>query len=164
MNKKILLIAIMSIMSIGSLMAQKKVPETALIGMWRMESMQYEGEEKVLTNKDRGYTQVKIYLENGEYACAEVSAGKDGTSKVYPHEYGKYTFRNGQYTEMGRKGNLVLVDTNTFTGRWNNRHDVWKKVANPPKELTDYIMRMCKDAQGTQKTYALINQYLFKSK
>lgn len=162
MKKLFLLIATLSVMSIGQALAQTKVPESALIGMWRMESLQYEGEDKYVCENE--YTQVKIYRANGEYACAEILSSNQGTCKVLPHEYGKYTFKNGQYTEMGRKGNLNLVDKNTFTGTWKTRHDKWKKVANPPKELTDYIMRMCKDSQGNAKTDALIKQYLLNKK
>ena len=109
----------------GTLMAQQKVNDEDLHGVWLMESFYYEGEDKVKCGVD--YTQIKVYRPNGEYACAEVVKLKNGQFQILPHEYGTYTFKNGKYTEMGRDGILNLVDKNTFTGQWMNRHDVWKK-------------------------------------
>lgn len=155
---------IVALLNSGKVMAQRAVADKELIGVWVMESMQFEGEEerKCGTN----YTQVKVYGADGEYACAEVSRQKDGTFRVWPHEYGTYTFKNGVYTEMGRTTGpnaLKLVDKNTFKGVWFNRHDVWKKVTDMPAELKDYIVFVCKANQTPSVVIqTMIKKYIFK--
>lgn len=103
-----------------------------------------------------------MYRPDGEYACAEVVKLKNGQFQILPHEYGTYTFKNGKYTEMGRDGNLNLVDKNTFTGQWFKRHDVWKKCTDMPDRLMDYIVDVCK-AHQTPATdiQQLIDKYMF---
>ena len=125
--------------------------------------MQYEGERKIECGKASNYTQVKVYRANGEYACAEIVRNKDGQCRVLPHEYGTYTFKNGVYTEMGREPSvLVLTDKTHFKGRWMNRHDLWKKAANMPEKLTQYIVDRCKENQGPgSDIQKLIAQYMF---
>lgn len=156
--------ATMALVSGGKVMAQQKVADKELIGVWVMESMQWEGEEKFVCGET--YTQVKFYGANGEYACAEVVKQKDGSCRVLPHEYGTYTFKNGVYTEMGRKtgpDGLKLIDKNTFTGVWQKRHDVWKKSTNMSEELRKYIVDKCKANQApSADMQKLIKQFLFK--
>lgn len=127
----------------GNVMAQQKVDDKELIGVWAMESMQFEGEDKVMLGKN--YARVKVYRANGEYACAEIGKLNNGDYKVIPHEYGTYTFTDGNYTELGREGILIMVDNNTFKGRWKNCHEVWKKKATVSTELINYIIQKCKD-------------------
>lgn len=154
-----LMMAMLALWS-GTTMAQQKVTDKDLHGVWLMESFYFEGEDKVICGVD--YTQVKVYRPNGEYACAEVAKLKNGQFHVWPHEYGTYTFKNGKYTEMGRNGNLKLVDKNTFTGQWTNRHDVWKKCTDMPARLTNYIVDICKANQTpTTDIQQLIKKYMF---
>ena len=154
-----LMMAMLALWS-GTTMAQQKVTDKDLHGVWLMESFYFEGEDKVKCGVD--YTQVKVYRPNGEYACAEIVKLKNGQFQILPHEYGTYTFKNGKYTEMGRDGNLNLVDKNTFTGQWFKRHDVWKKCTDMPDRLTDYIVDVCK-AHQTPATdiQQLIDKYMF---
>ena len=140
-----------------------KVADKELIGAWVMESMQFEGEKKIMCGKESGYSQFKYYGPDGEYACAEIGLSKDGKVVVMPHEYGTYTFKNGVYTEMGRStkdGDMVLVDKNTFKGRWKNRHDVWKKTALPDK-VVKYIVNCCKSKETPADIQQLIKKNMF---
>lgn len=140
-------------------MAQQRVADKELIGVWLMESMQFEGEEKTICGKD--YSQIKVYRANGEYACAELVKSKDGKCTVLPHEYGTYTFKNGNYTEMGRSGILLMDDNNTFHGKWMNRHDVWKK-RDIPEKLVNFIVEKCKVAQNNSPVMQdLMKKYVF---
>lgn len=166
------MMATMTLMGIAAinacqLMAQSaQVDDKEIIGVWVMDTMQWEGEEPLQCGTN--YTQVKVYGADGEYACAELSKQSNGTFVVMPHEYGTYTLKNGRYSEMGRpvveKDAFVWVDKNTTKGRWKNRHDVWKKVNNMPKSLTDYIVSTCKAKQlgQTADIQKQIGQYLFK--
>ena len=81
-----------------------------------------------------------------------------------PHEYGTYTFKNGVYTEMGRStkdGDMVLVDKNTFKGRWKNRHDVWKKKTALPDKVVKYIVNCCKSKETPADIQQLIKKNMF---
>ena len=119
-----------------------KIDDKELVGVWLMESMQWEGEKKTVCGKQTGYTQFKYYGADGEYACAEIAMTKDGKCVVMPHEYGTYTFKDGWYSEMGReaiKDAIVWVDKTTTKGTWQKRHDIWKKQLNMPEKLRKYI-------------------------
>lgn len=163
--KKLIVMAVMAMVSIGSITAQST--DKNLIGAWVMESMQFDGEEKVLCGKESGYTQFKYYGADGEYACAQIYLEKSGEIVVCPHEYGTYSYKDGVYSEMGRpavaKEDMVLIDKNTFKGRWANRNDVWKKQAKMPKETIDYIVNICKATKGkpSAKIQKSLNQHLF---
>ncbi len=165
MKKMIMMIAAM-LMCTAQLNAQNtKVPEKELVGVWIMESMQFEGERKITCGKKSGYAQFKYYGADGEYACAEISLSKDGTCTVFPHEYGTYSFKNGMYSEMGRpaiKDAIVLTDKNTYRGTWMNRHDVWKKQSNMPKKLVQYIIDCCKTKEAPADIQKLIKQNFFQ--
>ncbi len=126
----------------------KPVAKNALVGVWVMESMQFEGENKIVCGKGTGYSQIKYYGADGEYACAEVA--KEGNSYyVLPHEYGIYTYKDGVYTEMGRKPSSLSLskDGKHFYGQWYNRHDTWVRRTDIPKQLIDYIIYRCKANQ-----------------
>ena len=119
--------------------------------------------KKIICGKESGYSQFKYYGPDGEYACAEIGLSKDGKVVIMPHEYGTYTFKNGVYTEMGRStkdGDMVLVDKNTFKGRWKNRHDVWKKTALPDK-VVKYIVNCCKSKETPADIQQLIKKNMF---
>ncbi len=156
-------VALMSALQVNAQTA--RVADSELHGAWLMESMQFEGEKKIVCGKERGYSQFKYYGPDGEYACAELVMGKDGKCSVLPHEYGTYTFRNGVYTEMGRTtkpGDLVLTDKTTFTGRWKTRHDIWKKQVSMPQKLVRYIVDCCKAKQMPADMQQLMRQNVFK--
>ena len=166
MMKKKILMAMVAILTAATSMAQSpKVADKELVGAWLMESMQWEGEKKILCGKEKGYTQFKYYGPNGEYACAEIALTKDGKCVIMPHEYGTYTFKNGVYTEMGRStkdGDMVLLDKTTFQGRWQKRHDIWKKQTAMPDRLVKYIVECCKMKDTPADIQQLIKQYMFK--
>lgn len=115
-----------------------------LLGVWLAESMQYDGERKIVCGDEAGFVTLKYYGEDGEYACVFFVRGENGEYLMQAHEYGTYTYKNGVYSEMGRPAGgpdaLVMVDKNTFKGRWFNRSDVWKKQNNMSKKLLDFIL------------------------
>lgn len=162
--KRVMFVMAVVLMSTLQVNAQTtKVADKELIGAWVMESMQFEGEKKIMCGKESGYSQFKYYGPDGEYACAEIGLSKDGKVVIMPHEYGTYTFKNGVYTEMGRStkdGDMVLVDKNTFKGRWKNRHDVWKKTALPDK-VVKYIVNCCKSKETPADIQQLIKKNMF---
>lgn len=154
-----LLVAFLTLGS--SRLTAQKFPDKTLYGVWIMDSFQWEGEDKVVCGKD--YTQVKIYMPDGEYACAEF-VNQKGEIHVLPHEWGSYTFKNGVYTEMGREpGELNLVDKDTFSGRWTTRFDVWKRAKDFPDKLRDYILFVCKANQSpSEEIKGMLKKHLFK--
>lgn len=142
-----------------------KVEDKDLIGVWLMESMQHEGGKKIVCGKETGYAQFKYYGADGEYACAEIALSKDGKCVVMPHEYGTYTYKNGEYSEMGRpssKGDMQLIDKTTFKGRWKTRHDVWKKQTAMPDKLVKYIIDCCKMKNMPSDIQQSMKQHIFK--
>lgn len=154
-------IMLLTILNASSAMAQAKVADKEIIGVWIMSSMKYEGESKELINDS--YNQVKVYRANGEYACAEVAKMKDGSYLILPHEYGTYSLKNGMYTEMGRKPiKFTFIDKTHFGGRWKNRIDRWKKVSMPEK-LTQYIVDKCKYTRKEPKEIQqLMKKHIFE--
>jgi hypothetical protein len=139
--------------------------EKELVGVWLMESMQWEGEKKTMCGKQSGYAQFKYYGADGEYACAEIALTKEGKCVVMPHEYGTYTFKDGWYSEMGReaiKDAIVWVDKTTTKGTWQKRHDIWKKQLNMPEKLRKYIVDCCKMKNTPDDIQQMIKQTMFK--
>ena len=58
--KKVMMLIAAALMSVMQVNAQTtKVDDKELIGVWLMESMQWEGEKKVVCGKAIGYTQFK---------------------------------------------------------------------------------------------------------
>ena len=163
--KKVMLVMAVALMSALQVNAQTtKVDDKEIIGTWIMESMQFEGEKKVVCGKETGYTQFKYYGADGEYACAQLVLNKDGKVVVMPHEYGTYSLKNGMYSEMGRpaiKDAIVWVDKTTTKGTWKNRHDIWKKKALPDK-VVKYIVECCKTKETPTEIQQMIKQNLFK--
>lgn len=164
--KKVMLVMAAVLMSALQVNAQTtKVDDKELIGAWVMESMQFEGEKKVVCGKASGYSQFKYYGADGEYACAEIALTKEGKIVVMPHEYGTYSFKNGVYSEMGRPAvkadEMQLIDKTTFKGRWMNRHDIWKKTSLPDKAV-HHIVDVCKSKNMPADIHQAIKQTLFK--
>lgn len=149
--------------AIGMNAQTAKIADKELVGAWVMESMQYEGEKKMMCGKETGYTQFKYYGADGEYACAQIALTKEGKCVLMPHEYGTYTFKDGWYSEMGRekiKDGMKLTDKNTAIGTWKNRHDVWKKKVLPDK-VVKYIVNCCKFREAPADIQQLIKQNMF---
>ncbi len=139
----------------------KKMPDKSIVGTWVLQSVQYEGEQKLVCGKE--YSSVKYYGPTGEYACAEITfEGKE--YKILPHEYGTFTYNDGVYTEMGRKGNWYMPDSVTGTGQWYNRHDVWKKVKLPEKLRLEIINRCKANRTASPEIQKLIHQYILNKK
>lgn len=163
MKKMMLMMTAMLMCAIGMNAQTAKIADKELVGAWVMESMQYEGEKKMMCGKETGYTQFKYYGADGEYACAQIALTKEGKCVLMPHEYGTYTFKDGWYSEMGRekiKDGMKLTDKNTAIGTWMNRHDVWKKKALPDK-VVKYIVNCCKFREAPADIQQLIKQNMF---
>lgn len=163
MKKMMLMMTAMLMCAIGMNAQTAKIADKELVGAWIMESMQYEGEKKMMCGKETGYTQFKYYGADGEYACAQIALTKEGKCVLMPHEYGTYTFKDGWYSEMGRekiKDGMKLTDKNTAIGTWMNRHDVWKKKVLPDK-VVKYIVNCCKFREAPADIQQLIKQNMF---
>ncbi|MBQ2333153.1 MAG: hypothetical protein II380_04295 [Prevotella sp.] len=163
MKKMMLMMTAMLMCAIGMNAQTAKIADKELVGAWVMESMQYEGEKKIMCGKETGYTQFKYYGADGEYACAQIALTKEGKCVLMPHEYGTYTFKDGWYSEMGRekiKDGMKLTDKNTAIGTWMNRHDVWKKKVLPDK-VVKYIVNCCKFREAPADIQQLIKQNMF---
>lgn len=153
--------AAMLVLASGTMKAQQKVADKELQGVWLLESYVFDGESKIDCGEK--YTRVKVYRPDGEYACAQVVKRKDNTCQVIPHEYGTYTFKDGEYTEMGRKTKLTMIDKNTCQSRWTNCDETWKKCHDMPAQLTDYVVNLCKANQTpSADLQKLIRQHMFK--
>lgn len=164
--KQFMLIMVVALMSALQVSAQKaKIADKELVGSWIMESMQWEGEKKIMCGKNTGYIQFKYYGPNGEYACAEIALTKDGKCAIMPHEYGTYTFKDGWYSEMGRekiKDAMVWVDKTTIRGTWQKRHDIWKKQVNMPEKLRKYIVDYCRIKNASADIQQMLKTTMFK--
>ncbi len=162
--KKVMLMMAMVLICTIQAKAQTKVDDKEIIGTWYMESMQWEGEKKTVCGKATGYTQFKYYGADGEYACAEIALNNKGEVVLMPHEYGKYSLKDGWYSEMGRpaiKDAIVWVDKTTTKGTWMKRHDVWKKISLPDN-VVKYIVNCCKVKETPANIQQQIKQFLFK--
>ena len=84
--KRLVGILTLLVLTIASAQAQQKakIADKELVGVWLMESMQYEGEKKIECGTN--YTQCKVFGANGEYACAEVVKQKDGTYVIHYYD------------------------------------------------------------------------------
>ena len=148
--KRLILLMAVALMSAMQVNAQEKVSEKELVGAWMMDSMLYDNGNIIVWGLKRGYRQFKYYGPDGEYAAAGVSIKMEGRVltglTITPQEYGKYTFKDGWYSEMGRKATndgIKLIDKNTFKGRYQNHLDVWKR-AHLSKKTVKYIVDCCK--------------------
>lgn len=160
-----ILTAVAMLFSAGNLNAQNKVENKYLVGVWLMESMQWNGEETKECGTD--YTQIKVFGADGEYACAQVVKLKDGSIQILPHEYGTYTYsKDGVYTEMGRKTDctaVIVVDKNHFHGWWFKRHDKWRRATDMPKDLVQEVVGRCKaQAALSADMQEKVKRYMFK--
>ncbi len=159
--KRVMMMAA-AFMLLNVMPAMAQASDKDIIGVWYLESFHFEG-EKEHYSKDTNYTNVKVFRANGEYACAQVWKVKDGKITLQAHEYGKYTLKNGIYSEMGRKETPHnWVDKTTFKGQWKNRHDIWKKIPNAPKQMEQYIVDICRSQKPTAEVQKMLQNNLFK--
>lgn len=163
--KRVMLVMAAALMGALQVSAQNvKINDKDLVGVWILESMQWDGEKKNVGGKESGYSSFKFYGADGEYACCEIILTKKGTCRLLPHEYGKYTFKNGVYSEMGRPSTpdgLIMTSKTSFKGRWNKRTEIWKKT-NLPHKLVKYIVNCCKLRETPDDIQQLIMQNIFK--
>lgn len=132
------------------------VCDKELVGVWIY--TKYQVRDKFFSND---FSSIKIYGSDGEYCCAQVQRLKSGAYKIIPYDYGTYIYRNGEYTECGRKGNLNLVSPTEFNGQWIGRIEHWEKVEGFPSELKSYIIKECrKIVLGDDEVYQqMIDKY-----
>ncbi len=153
-----------------SLAQDKASDREGLFGVWYQEWQKYDKEDEQLHIKETKSTSVKVYRTDGEYACVRMYLQPNGNIALMPHQHGTYSFKNGEYIEMGNKlipgkSDFKLVDDETFTGRWMNMTDQWKKVNNCPKEVEQFFVDCCKyrtipkDEDG--KIEKMVKQYIF---
>ena len=73
--KKVMLVMAVALMSALQVSAQNvKMDDKEIIGVWLMESMQWEGEKLIKCGKETGYIQFKYYGADGEYGdCTEMA-------------------------------------------------------------------------------------------
>lgn len=164
--KKVILMMAVALMSALQVCAQTtKVADKEIIGVWMMEWMQYDGEKKIMCGKGTSYTSFKYYGADGEYACCEIPLSKDGKVVLMPHEYGKYTYKNGKYSEMGRPvvkpEEMQMIDNTHFRGRWKNRTEAWKKV-NLPQRAVRFIVDACKSKNMPDNIQQDIKQTMYQ--
>lgn len=138
--------------------AQRKFSDKDIIGVWILESMQFEGEEKIILGTK--YSQAKYYGPTGEYAAAEIVMPEKGKYAIMPHEYGTYSFKKGQYTEMGRKGVFVLTSKTTARGKWNKCIQVWKKVRIPESLRKEIVLRCKANRPLSTEMQNIIHKYI----
>ena len=119
----------------------KIVLDEELKGVWVYTS--YRIGDKMF---DNDFHSIKIYGEDGEYCCARAQKLRCGTYRILPVDYGTYVFRNGEYTECGRKGNLNLISSTEFNGMYIGRLECWEKIVDFPEELKLYILNECRKA------------------
>ena len=157
-----MVVALICAMHVNAQTAQ--VADEDLVGAWVLESMQWDGEKKVVCGKESGYCSFKYYGADGEYACSEIVLSKEGAVVLLPHEYGTYTFKDGVYSEMGRPAtpdNLVMTSKTSFKGRWKKRTEIWKKATLPDK-VVRHIVECCKMKDTPADIQQLIKTNLFK--
>ena len=163
-NRRIALavaIMLMAMLHASCALAQMKVPDKEIVGVWIMTSMKYDGEDREYISEN--YGQIKVYRANGEYACAEIIRQSDGKYYVAPHEYGRYTLKNGMYSEMGRKPiPYGWTSKTTSTGRWQNIIGQWKKVTDMPEAVAQHVVDKCKAAQSSpENIQQMMKKHIF---
>lgn len=158
-------LAVVLMIGVANVCAQGyKAKDKDLHGTWMWIAVQYDGENKRDCGKAIGFTSFKYYGADGEYCCAIITRKTNGDIVVSPHEYGKYTFKDGWYSEMGRKKTqtgVVLTDKNHFYGHWLNETDYWERVEVPEATLK-YIVNLCKMRKMPADVKKSIEEAVFK--
>lgn len=128
-----------------------------IVGAWILKLVAFDNEGRVAPGPE--IVRIKIYRSNGEYACAEIVKNKNGETRIAPHEYGTYSYKNREYYEMGRKGSLTFINHDTFNNRWKTSSETWTRLKNPPAKLINFLVEKCR----TYKIPAGINQMIIKN-
>ena len=104
MKKAMMIFALVLISAVQVSAQNVKVDDKELVGVWYLESMQWEGEKKTVCGKASGYTQFKFYGADGEYACAELALTKEGNVVVMPEaeDTGGLDARQGRQRSMAQ--------------------------------------------------------------
>ena len=154
--KTISLAILMAFVGSSSLAAQSE-QEEMMVGVWKFNGYTNSKGEKFDGGKN--FSAVKIYNPDGEYCFAQFFIYADGTVDVKPHDYGTWSYKNGQYMECGRKGEIFMLTKKEFRGKWNGLEDSWLRVENLPEKFTTYIMSMCRvlDTRSDIKEIVLRN-------
>lgn len=116
--------------------------EKMMVGVWKFNG--YTDAKGKKFDGGKNFSAVKIYNPDGEYCFAQFYIYSDGTVDVKPHDYGTWSYKNGQYMECGRKGEIISLTKKEFRGKWNGLEDSWLRVEKLPEKFTTYIMSMCR--------------------
>ena len=139
--KVLCLTILMAFVAVASISAQTE-QEKMMTGVWKFNGYTNTKGEKFDMGKN--FSAVKIYNPDGEYCFAQFFILADGTVDVKPHDYGTWSYKNGQYMECGRKGEIISLTQKEFRGKWNGLEDSWLRVENLPEKFTTYIMSICR--------------------
>lgn len=139
--KAICLMILMAFAGATSTSAQSE-QEKMMVGVWKFNGYTNVKGEKFDMGKN--FSAVKIYNPGGEYCFAQFYIYSDGSLDVKPHDYGTWSYKNGQYMECGRKGEIISLTRKEFRGKWNGLEDSWLRVDKLPEKFTTYIMSICR--------------------
>ena len=139
--KAICLMILMAFAGATSTSAQSE-QEKMMVGVWKFNGYTNVKGEKFDMGKN--FSAVKIYNPDGEYCFAQFYIYSDGSLDVKPHDYGTWSYKNGQYMECGRKGEIISLTRKEFRGKWNGREDSVLRVDKLPEKFTTYIMSICR--------------------
>ena len=141
-NLKVLCLTILTAFIGATNVSAQTEQEKMMAGVWKFNGYTNAKGEKFDGGKN--FSAVKIYQPDGEYCFAQFFIYADGTVDVKPHDYGTWSYRNGQYLECGRKGEIISLTQKEFRGKWNGLEDSWLRVENLPEKFTNYIMSICR--------------------
>ena len=116
--------------------------EKMMVGVWKFNG--YTDAKGKKFDGGKNFSAVKIYNPDGEYCFAQFFINSDGSVDIKPHDYGTWSYKNGQYMECGRKGEIISLTKKEFRGKWNGLEDSWLRVEKLPEKFTTYIMSMCR--------------------
>ena len=117
--KSIWLIMLMAFVGATNVSAQTE-QEKMMAGVWKFNGYTNAKGEKYDMGKN--FSAVKIYNPDGEYCFAQFYIYADGTVDVKPHDYGTWSYKNGQYMECGRKGEIISLTKKEFRSKDSNSH------------------------------------------
>ena len=136
--------------------------EKMMAGVWKFNG--YTNAEGEKFDGGKNFSAVKIYNPDGEYCFAQFYIYSDGTVDVKPHDYGTWSYKNGQYMECGRKGEIISLTRKEFRGKWNGLEDSWLRVERLPEKFTTYIMSMCRILDTRSDIKEIILRDIFNRK
>lgn len=157
--KTICLMMLLAFIGVTSIFAQTE-QEKMMTGVWKFNGYTNSKGEKFDMGKN--FSAVKIYASDGEYCFAQFFIHPDGTVDVKPHDYGTWSYKNGQYMECGRKGEILSLTKKEFRGKWNGLEDSWLRVEKLPEKFTTYIMSICRGLDTRSDIKEIILRDIFK--